>query len=70
MRPPDIVAFEPPTETQLVAVGYGPDRHEKLQIVLLADNGVRLGVSRKQARHLIGRLRKLLQLPIFDRQEN
>ena len=70
MRPPDIVALEPPAETQLVAVGYGPDRHEKFQIVLVADNGTRLGVSRKQAKRLIGRLRELLQLPIFDQQEN
>ena len=70
MKPPDFTAVEPPAEASLVAVGYGPDRHERFQIVLLADNGVRLGVSRKQAKHLIGRLRELLQLPIFDRQEN
>ena len=69
MNPPDLTTFEP-AETQLVAVGFGADRNEKLQIVLLADNGVRLGVSRKQARHLIGRLRELLQLEIFDQQEN
>ena len=43
MNTPDIVALEPPAEASLVAVGYGPDRHEKLQIVLLADNGTRLG---------------------------
>ena len=58
MRPPD--PLEPPTETQLVAVGYGPDRSKKLQIVLLADNGVRLGVSRKQARHPIGPAAKVI----------
>ena len=71
MRPPDIVAYEPPAEGRWVSTGIGPDIYDRWQLVLAIENpDARVGLTRTEAMGLILRLCELLKLPLWDRERN
>ena len=70
MKPPGYRVRELPAETRLKAIGVGPDRNDRLQIILLGTNGERIGMSPRAAYGMMLRVCQLLKLPAFTEQMN
>ena len=70
MRPP-ACTLEPLSETRITRIGHGPDKHGRMEVVLLTENP-RLTISMKPqaARGMCECILELLNLPAFVRERN